>query len=63
MTKPLPIGVFKREQEVSMEILNNSIDRFDPNSKIVEIFAVNIEFDSYDDPRKKMYNEVFPTYF
>lgn len=63
MTKPLPIGVFKCKQEVSMEILDNSVDRFDPNSKIGEIFVVDIEFDSYDVPREKMYNEVFPCIF
>ena len=63
MTKPLPIGIFKQEKEVSMDILNNSISNFDLNSKIGEIFVVDIEFDTYDDPRKKMYNEVFPCIF
>ena len=62
-TKPLPIGIFKREKKVSMDILNNSISNFDPNSKIGEIFVVDIELDAYDDPKKKMYNEVFPSIF
>ena len=57
MTKPLPIGIFKKEPSVSMD---KSIGNFDPNAKIGEIFAVDIEFDSFDDPQKRMYNEVFP---
>ena len=46
-----------------MEILNKSIEKFDPNAKIDEMFVVDIEFNVYDDPRKKMCNEVFPCIF
>ena len=53
MTKPLPIGTFKKDSTVSMVILNKSIENFDPNAKIGEILVVDIEFDAYDDPRKK----------
>ena len=56
MTKPLPIGIFKQENEVNIEILNNSIANFNPDSKIGETFVVDIEFDAYDDSKKKMYN-------
>ena len=63
MTKPLPIAFFKQEKEVSMDILNNSTENFDRNSKWGEIFVSNIEFDAYDDPKKKMFNEVFPCVF
>ena len=34
-----------------MDILNKSIGYFDPSAKIGEMFVV--EFDAYDDPRKK----------
>ena len=37
MTKPLPIGIFKRENEVSAEILNNSIANFNRDSKNGEV--------------------------
>ena len=52
MTRPLPIGTFKRQTEVSMEILNNSITNFNPYSNVGEIFVVDIEFNAYDDPKK-----------
>ena len=42
MTKPLPIGISKREKEISMDILNNSIINFDPNSKIGEIILTDL---------------------
>ena len=63
MTKPLQLGMFNKESSVSMDILNKSVENFDPNAKIGEIFVVDIEFDPYNDPRKKMYNEVFPCIF
>ena len=53
MTKPLPIGIFKKEPSVSMDILNKSIESFDLNTKIGQIFVVDIEFEAYDDLRKK----------
>ena len=53
MTKPRPIGIFKEEPSVSIDILNKSIKNFHPNAKIGEIFVVDIEFDAYDNPRKK----------
>ena len=63
ITKPLPIGIFIKEEHVDIEILNASIANFDLNAKIGEIFIVDIEFNAYDDPRKKMYNEVYPCIF
>ena len=36
MMKPLPIGVFKKEEHVDIEILNASIANFDLNAKIGE---------------------------
>ena len=56
MTKPLPIGIFKREKKVSMEILNNSVSNFNPDFKIGEKFIVDILLDDYDDAKKKMCN-------
>ena len=53
MMKPIPIGIFKKEPSLSMDILNKSIGHFDPSAKIGEMFVVDIEFDTYDDPRKK----------
>ena len=50
MTKPLPIGIFKKESSVSIDTLNKSIENFDPNAKIGELFVADIEFDAYDDP-------------
>ena len=32
MTKPLPIGIFKKELSVIMNILNKSIKSFNPNA-------------------------------
>ena len=58
MMKPLPNSIFKKEEHVDIEILNASIANFDLNAKIGEIFVVDIEFNTYNDPRKKMYNEV-----
>ena len=46
-----------------MEILNKFIASFDLNTKIGEIFVVDIEFNAYNDPRKEMYNEVYPCIF
>ena len=63
MTKPLPIGIFKKEPSVSNDILIKSIENFDLNAKIGEIFVADIEFHAYDYPRKKIYNEVFPCIF
>ena len=63
MTKPVPIGISKKEPSVSMDILNKSIESFDLNTKIGEIFVVDIELYAYDDPWKKIYNEEFPCIF
>ena len=60
MTKPLPISIFKKEAYLDMEILNKSIANFDPSAKIRDIFVVDIEFNAYNNPKKKMYNEVYP---
>ena len=58
MTKPLPIGIFKKELFVSLNILNKSIKNFNPNAKICNIFIIDIEFDTNDYPKIKMYTEV-----
>ena len=63
MTKPLPIGTFKKEKEANAEILNEAIENFDPNGKVGKIFVVDIELDAYDDPRKSFYNEIYPCIF
>ena len=63
MMRPLPIGTLKKEAHVSMDILFNSIENFDPNYKVGEIFVVDTKFNAYDDLRKKIYNEVFPCIF
>ena len=63
VTKPLPIGNFNKEAHVCMDILFNSIENFDSSAKVGEIFVVDIKVSAYDDPRKKIYNEVFPCIF
>ena len=63
MTKPLPIGTFKREKEANMEILIEAIENVDLNAKVRKIFVVDTEFDAYDDPRKSFYNEIYPCIF
>ena len=63
MTKPLPIVIFKKEHHLDMDTLNRSIGNFGPNARFGDIFVVHIQFDAYNDPRKKMYNEVFPCVF
>ena len=60
MMKPIPIGIFKKEPSVSIEIFNKCIENFDPNTKIGEIFVVDIEFVAYDYPRKKCTMRCFP---
>ena len=45
-----------------MDMLNKSIENFDPNAKIGEIFLVDIEFDAYDYPRKRETGVVFSSY-
>ena len=56
-TKPLPIGVFKKEVHLDMDILKNYIkkfwSKFDENAKIGEILIFDIEFTAYYDSRKK----------
>ena len=64
MTKPLPIGIFKKQSDPNMKTLQNSLKNFDPNAKIREVFVVDIQFDAYDDvPRKRIYNEIYPCIF
>ena len=63
MTNPLPIGIFKKQSDPNMETLENSLKNFDPNAKIGEVFVVDIQFDAYDDPRKRTYNEIYPCIF
>ena len=63
MTKPLPIGIFKKQSDPNMETLENSLKNFDLNAKIGEVFVVHIQFDNYDDPHKWIYNEIYPCIF
>ena len=63
MTKPLPVGIFNWENEISMEILSNSVANFKPDSNIGETFVADTTFGGYDDPKKKMYNEILPCVF
>ena len=42
MTKPLPIGIFKKQSDPNMETLENLLKNFDPNAKIGEVFVVDI---------------------
>ena len=46
-----------------MEILTKSLENFDANAEVGEIFVVDIEFATYEDPKKKMCNEIFPCIF
>ena len=62
MSKPLPVGIFKKEPSVSIEILNKSIENFDPSAKIGEIYLVDIEFHAYDYPRKRETGVMFSSY-
>ena len=62
MTKPLPIGIFKKKELVTLEIMNEIVKKYDPNDKIGHIFEVDIDFSEYDNSRKKICNEVFPAY-
>ena len=63
MSRPLLIGIFKKEAHVDMDILNNSTKNFDPNAKIGEIFIIISGFTAYCDARKTMYNDVYPCIF
>ena len=46
MTKPLPIGIFKKQSNANMETLENSLKKFDSNAKKGEVFVVDIQFDA-----------------
>ena len=46
-----------------METLENSLKNFDSNAKIGAVFVVDIQFDAFDDPRKRIYNEIYPCIF
>ena len=63
LKKPLPIGIFKKQSDPNMETLENSLKNFDPNAKIGEVFVVDIQFDAYDDLRKRIFNEIYPCIF
>ena len=52
MTKAFLIGISKKQSNPNMETLESSLKNFDPNAKIGEVFVVDIQFDTYDDPRK-----------
>ena len=53
MAKSLPIGIYKKQSDANMQTLENSLKNFDSNAKIGEVFVADIQFDAYDDPRKK----------
>ena len=59
MTKPLPIGIFKKKPYVDLEILNKAVNDFDANSKIGHIFVVDIHFEDFSDLKEKIYTEIF----
>ena len=63
MKKLLPIGIFKKQSDPNLETLENSLKNFDPNAKIGEVFVVDIQFDAYDDPPKRIYYEIYPCIF
>ena len=63
MTKPLPIGIFKKKPFVDLDILNKAVNDFDPNSKIGHVFVVDIHFQEFNYQKKKMYNEIYPCIF
>ena len=63
MTKTFPIETFKKEKEAKMEILNEAIENFHSNAKVVKIFVVDIKVDAYNDSRKSFYNEIYPYIF
>ena len=56
MTKPFSIGIFKKQSDPNMETQESSLKNFDPNAKIGEVFVVDIQFEAYDDPHKRIYN-------
>ena len=42
MTKPQPVGTFRKKTSFDLNILNKVVNDFDPNNKICLIFVVNI---------------------
>ena len=53
MTKPLPIGIFKKKPFVDLDILNKAVNDFDPNSKIGHVFVVDIHFQEFNYQKKR----------
>ena len=51
MIKPLPIGIFKKKDSATLEIMNEVVKNYDPNDKIRHILEVDIDFSDYDGPR------------
>ena len=50
MTKPLPIGIFKKKESATLEIMNEIVKKYDPNVKIHHILEADIDFSEYDGP-------------
>ena len=60
MTKPLPIGLFRKKEIYDLKQMNVIVSNYDTlKDRIVHIFIVDTEFATIDDPIKKMCNEIY----
>ena len=60
MTKPIPMGCFKKEPQPTWRSFNILLERVNLNDPIGHLFVVDISFD-YEKatPRQHVYNEIY----
>ena len=63
MTKPLPYGCIKKqEQPSSLLVFNKILDRISHEDKIGHLFIVDIKFHNKN-PKTLLFNEIYPPVF
>ena len=61
MTKPLPTGCIKDDEDVSWEAFNISLEKVDFKDEIGHLFVVDIFFDEKNATKQQLvYNEIYP---
>ena len=61
MTKPLPTGCIKDNDDISWETFNILLESVNFDDKIVHLYIVDIEFDFKDATEREFaYNEIYP---
>ena len=62
MTKPLPTGLVKQDQDITWRTFNLLLERVSLEDSIGYLFIVDIEFDYYNaSAKQRVYNEIYPS--